>query len=176
MARRHPELNATPANPKITEMDKELAVIKERLRTTENELLTERNARLGSAHSATTQPTSVELTLLLQKQIEEKSNEVKKIKEEMKRSKMTLNNEIHELSEKNNKLEKSLKELQERLGKESHVGWIKDDIDLEKDTVIKLKNENDILNQTVSFTTHLIIIIDIQWLSVLFCDFLDRKQ
>lgn len=149
MARRHPELNATPANPKITEMEKELAVIKERLRTTENELLTERNARLGSAHT-TTQPTSVELTLLLQKQIEEKSNEVKKIKEEMKRSKMTLNNEIHELSEKNGKLEKSIKELQERLGKESHVGWIKDDIDLEKDTVIKLKNENDILNQTVS--------------------------
>lgn len=131
-------------------MDKELAVIKERLRTTENELLNERNARLGSANSAATQPTGVELTLLLQKQIEEKSNEVKKIKEEMKRSKMTLNNEIHELSEKNNKLEKSLKELQERLGKESHVGWIKDDIDLEKDTVIKLKNENDILNQTVS--------------------------
>lgn len=143
MTRRHSDVNAMQNYKLTSEIEKELERIKDRLRTTENELQLERTARLGM-HVVQQTP------VVDSKQVEQdKNNEIKRLKDEFKRNKMTLNNEIHELTEKNGKLEKSVKDLEERLGKQSHVGWIKDDIDLEKDNVLKLKKENEILNETV---------------------------
>lgn len=151
MSRRHPELSATPQNPKLTQMERELEQIKERLRTTESDLAAERSARVSGGHTVQPVPgqMSGELALILQKELNDKKNELQRLKDEFKKNKITLNKELHEMNEKNVKLEKNIKDLQERLGKQSHVGWIKDDVDLEKDNLIKLKKENEVLSETV---------------------------
>ena len=148
MTRRHPELNASVPNPKLTEMEKELDRIKERLKNTENELASERSMRGGVGAQ---QASSSELAGLLNKQLEEKNSEIKRIKEELKQNKIATGKEIHELTEKNVKMEKSVRDLEERLGKQSHVGWMKDDVEMEKDMAIKLTKENEELKKTVSF-------------------------
>lgn len=152
MTRRHPEFTSMPTNPKLTEMEKELERIKDRLRNTENELAAERNNRSGgvqTTHTTNLTAASSDLAALLSKQIEEKNAEIRRIGEELKKNKNTFGKEVHELNEKNAKLEKNVREMEEKLGKQSHVGWMKDDIDMEKDTVIKMSKENEELKKTV---------------------------
>lgn len=153
ITRRHPEFSgklpaAAATDPKITDMEKELDRIKERLYKTEAELAAEKNMRSQPLPQQPQHQPS-ELAALLSQQLEEKNKEIKRIGEELKKSKAAMNNEMHELTEKNVKLEKSVRELEERLGKQSHVGWIKDDVEVEKDSVIKLTKENDELKKKV---------------------------
>ena len=150
MTRRHPDVN--PTIKQNNEIEKELEKIKERLRLTENELMTERNSRLGFSLSQAIRPVSGDDSVQLLKQLEEAKNiEIKKQKEEMKRNRDSFKRELKELTDKNSGFEKTIKELEERLGKQSHVGWMKDDIDIQKDMVINQKQEIDKLNHLVNY-------------------------
>ena len=115
---------------------------------TENDLMMERNSRLNITNvHAQSQDSS---TLL--KQMEElKNSEIKRQKEDLKKTKESFRKEIQELNKKNASFEQTIKELREKLGQKSNVGWIKDDIDLEKDSAIKLKQDLEKLNQTVNY-------------------------
>ena len=68
----------------------------------------------------------------------------------MKKTKENFKKELTELNDKNRNCEKLIKDLQERLGGRSNVGWIKDDIDIQKDTVLNQKQEIEKLNLLVS--------------------------
>lgn len=158
--RRHASESNQGSNIKqATEFEKDLERIKERLRITESELVLERSARLGLMSSNTNtnnnnkDKSNDDSTVLLKKMEELKNIEIKRQKEEFKKTREMLKKEINELNDKNVKFEASIKDLQDKLGKESHVGWIKDDVDLEKDQVIKLKKEIESLNEIVS-TNH----------------------
>jgi hypothetical protein len=146
MARRHPEITNFTVQKQNNEIEKELERIRERLRLTENDLMMERNSRLAasSQHSV-----SNDSMILLKQMEDQKNSEIKRQKDEVKKVKDNLKKEIKELNEKNSTFEKTIKDLQERLGKQSHVGWMKDDIDLEKDTALKQKQEIERLNQLV---------------------------
>ena len=144
MTRRHPEISQFGAQRVNPEIEKELERIKERLRATENELALEKNLRMGV--NSNNQNES-----LLLKQVEEfKNNEIKRQKEEMRKTKESMRKQINELNEKNMSLENKIKEMQERVGSKSNVGWIKDDIDIQKDTALKQKEEIDKLNQMIA--------------------------
>jgi hypothetical protein len=144
MTRRHPEISQFGAQRVNPEIEKELERIKERLRVTENELALEKNLRMGV--NSNTQNES-----LLLKQVEElKNNEIKRQKDELKKTKESMKKQISELNEKNASLEKTIKEMQERVGSKSNVGWIKDDIDIQKDTALKQREEIEKLNQIIA--------------------------
>ena len=155
MTRRHPEITNFTVQKQNNEIEKELERIRERLRITENDLMMERNSRLAasSQHSI-----SNDSMILLKQMEDQKNNEIKRQKDELKKVKENLKKEINELNEKNTNFEKTIKDLQERLGKQSHVGWIKDDIDLEKDTALKQKQEIERLTQLVFNFVNILII------------------
>lgn len=146
MGRRHADMSQP--QKATTEIEKELERIKERLRMTENDLMMERNSRLNITNvHAQSQDSSA-----LLKQMEElKNSEIKRQKEDLKKTKESFRKEIQELNKKNASFEQTIKELREKLGQKSNVGWIKDDIDLEKDSAIKLKQDLEKLNQTVNY-------------------------
>jgi chromosome segregation ATPase len=113
----------------------ELEIIKERLLKAEHELYDERsNNNLASKNK---------------KERHSSIDEQRKLQEELTKTKDTFMRKIHDLKAKNENLEKELEKLRERVGKESHVGWIKDDIDIEKDTVIKQQKEIERLQQLI---------------------------
>ena len=135
-----------------TDLEKEFEKIKERLRITENDLMFERNARLALNMQPITNNMQQSNNNDLMKQLEEiKNTEIKRHKEEMKKTKENFKKELTELNDKNRNCEKLIKDLQERLGGKSNVGWIKDDIDIQKDTVLNQKQEIEKLNLLVSF-------------------------
>ena len=151
MNRRHDDMQA-PGNQKLTsEIEKELERIKERLRITESDLMFERNSRLNSNSTQQIAPANnIETTNALLKQMEEMKNaELKRQKDELRSNRENSKKIVHELNEKIQKFETTIKDLQERLGKQSHVGWMKDDIELEKDTVLKQIQEIEKLQHTV---------------------------
>lgn len=134
-----------------TDLEKEFEKIKERLRITENDLMFERNARLALNMQPITNNMQQSNNSDLMKQLEEiKNTEIKRHKEEMKKTKENFKKELTELNDKNRNCEKLIKDLQERLGGKSNVGWIKDDIDIQKDTVLNQKQEIEKLNLLVS--------------------------
>ena len=124
------------------EMERELEKIKERLIKTENDLAAERNARLAmsvSPISSAPRDSNPQIEV-----------ELKRYKDEIKRMRETFKKELESLNAKNVSSEQMIKDLKERLGGKSNVGWIKDDIDVEKDTVIKQKQEIERLNHLVN--------------------------
>jgi hypothetical protein len=134
-----------------TDLEKEFEKIKERLRITENDLMFERNARLALNMQPITNNMQQSNNSDLMKQLEEiKNTEIKRHKEEMKKTKENFKKELTELNDKNRNCEKLIKDLQEKLGGRSNVGWIKDDIDIQKDTVLNQKQEIEKLNLLVS--------------------------
>lgn len=149
MTRRHPE-NDIVINKQNSEIEKELERIKERLKNTETDLAQERSARL-TAMSNVIMPSKgssgSESPAELIKQMDQiKNSELKKQRDEFKKASDGFKGELKELRDKNAAFEREIKELQERLGKKSNVGWMKDDIDVEKDAVIKQKQEIERLN------------------------------
>ena len=154
MARRHSEMQAIGMQRVPSEIEKELERIKERLRITESDLIFERNSRLttnnNQQQSALNSNNNSEASLLLKQMEEMKNNELKRQKDELKQYKENSKKTIQDLQDKTFKLEQTVKELQEKLGKTSHVGWIKDDIELEKDTVLNQLKEIEKLKETVS--------------------------
>ena len=151
MTRRHSEMQSLGMQKVPSEIEKELERIKERLRITESDLIFERNSRLSSnSNNAISNNNNNSETSLLLKQMEEmKNNELKRQKDELKQYKDNSKKTIQDLNDKTFKLEQMVKELQEKLGKTSHVGWIKDDIELEKDTVLNQLKEIEKLKETV---------------------------
>ena len=153
MARRHSEMQAIGMQRVPSEIEKELERIKERLRITESDLIFERNSRLttnnNQQQSAFNSNNNSEASLLLKQMEEMKNNELKRQKDELKQYKENSKKTIQDLQDKTFKLEQTVKELQEKLGKTSHVGWIKDDIELEKDTVLNQLKEIEKLKETV---------------------------
>lgn len=148
MTRRHPDVDHSSISKQTLEFEKELERIKERLRMTESELMMERNSRLGGGQKNSTNIDDVNLLL---KKIEDlKNNEIKQQKEEYDKTCKSLKKKISDLEDKNSNFEKEIKHLQEKLGKKSSIGWMKDDVDLEKDTVLKMKKEIDRLKELVS--------------------------
>ena len=112
MTRRHPEITNFTVQKQNNEIEKELERIRERLRITENDLMMERNSRLAasSQHSI-----SNDSMILLKQMEDQKNNEIKRQKDELKKVKENLKKEINELNEKNTNFEKTIKDLQERL-------------------------------------------------------------
>ncbi len=152
ITRRHSDVNPVgfKQQQQSNELERELEKIKERLRATENDLVYERNARLAS-NIAPVANASTQNDSILKQMEEMKNNETRRYKEELKKARESFKKELHEMNEKNANCEKLIKDLQERLGTKSHVGWIKDDIDVEKDTVLKQKQELERLNSLVSY-------------------------
>jgi len=151
MARRHSEMQAMGMQKVPSEIEKELERIKERLRITESDLIFERNSRLSSnSNNALLNNNNSETSLLLKQMEEMKNTELKRQKDELKQYKENSKKTIQDLNEKTFKLEQQVKELQEKLGKTSHVGWMKDDIELEKDTVLNQLKEIEKLKETVT--------------------------
>lgn len=159
MNRRHSDITTVVNQKQTVELEKELDRLKERLKITESDLMIERNARLGFA-AATTSSTGFPVNIsthnsvaasanLAYRQLEEtKNREIIQLRAELDRTR-DAGRQIADLSEKNQKLETMIKELQERLGKPSNVGWIKDDIDLEKDTVLNQLKEIEKYKETI---------------------------
>ena len=146
MTRRHADISQP--QKATTEIEKELERIKERLRMTENDLMMERNSRINLSNVQSQNPESSAFI----KQMEEfKNNEIKRQKEDLKKTKESFRKEIYELNQKNAQFEQTIKDLKEKLAQKTNVGWMKDDIDLEKDTAIKLKQDLDKLNATVDY-------------------------
>lgn len=147
MARRHPDVDHSAISKQTLEFEKELERIKERLRITESELMMERNLRLGGVQKS---GSSIDDVNLLLKKIEDlKNNEMRQQKEEYDKTCRSLKKKISDLEDKNLKFESEIKHLQEKLGKKSSIGWMKDDVDLEKDTVLKMKKEEERLKEMV---------------------------
>ena len=138
MTRRHPDVNPAPAVKQNTEIEKELEKIKDRLRVTENELAMERNARLsfGLSQANNNRAINEETSSAQMKQLEDAKNaEIRKLKEELRKMKESF--------------KKDMKGIEERVGKQSNVGWMKDDIDIQKDMVLNQKQEIEKLNMLV---------------------------
>ena len=53
---------------------------------------------------------------------------------------------MKELTDRNAAFEKEIRDLQDKMGKKSNVGWMRDDIDVEKDAAIKQRQEIEKLN------------------------------
>ena len=153
ITRRHSDM-APMSNYKqqSPEVEKELEKIKERLRNTENDLMFERNARLALNMTPLTSTNNTNDSNLMLKQLEDAKNaEIKRTKDELKKTKENFKKELSESNEKYINCENLIKGLQERLGNKSNIGWIKDDIDIEKDTVLKQKQEIERLTTLVKF-------------------------
>jgi len=158
ITRRHPDMeqNGHVSNQISknlnTEIEKELDRIKDRLRVTENELAQEKSARLAGMSNAilpakTREKSASHDTAELIKQMDSiKNAELKRQKEEFKKVNEGFKTELKEMNAKNAEFEREIKDLQEKLGKKSNVGWIKDDIDVQKDSALKQKLEIERLN------------------------------
>jgi hypothetical protein len=160
MERRHADVNVASTHRQTVELEKELERIKERLRITESDLMIERNARLSGVnvvannYHSSSPPTHANSP---DPGNEAKNREIRRLRDELERSRETLK-KIDELTEKNYKFEMTIKDLQERLGKQSNVGWIKDDIDLEKDTVLNQLKEIEKLKDMVILSNFRLIL------------------
>ena len=153
MTRRHPDVDHSAISKQALEFERELERIKERLRITESELMMERNLRLGGVQKSGSNIDDVNLLL---KKIEDlKNNEMRQQKEENDKTCRSLKKKISDLEDKNLNFEREIKNLQEKLGKKSSIGWMKDDVDLEKDTVLKMKKEEERLKEMVRFFIYL---------------------
>jgi hypothetical protein len=158
MDRRHADVRGSVGQRQTVELERELERIKERLRITEMDLTIERNARLGGASSMYQQSTSPPTHAHSPDPSHQaKSREIRRLQDELERSRDALKH-IDELNAKNFNFELTIKDLQERLGKQSNVGWMKDDVDLEKDTVLNQIKEIQRLKESVRiFFTTLVI-------------------
>ena len=143
-----------------SEIEKELERVKERLRLTENELLAERSARIAaiSSNNQTTTTTTTNnnnnhATSGGADEMKQSAVELTRQKDELKRAKEVFKQEIYELNKKNQTFERTIRDLEDKLGKQSHVGWLKDDIDIEKDTVLKQRQDIQRLTEIVTNTT-----------------------
>jgi hypothetical protein len=124
-----------------SEIEKDLDAIKERLKQAENELTIERMAKMNKTNQSQNNNLN---------QLEEmKNKEIVYLKEEFKRTNDNLKKEIDDLTMKNANLERLLNSLQANFANQSHVGWMKDDIELEKDMALKQKQEIERLNSQV---------------------------
>jgi DNA repair exonuclease SbcCD ATPase subunit len=150
MERRHADVNVASQQIQTVELEKELERIKERLRITESDLMIERNARLGGGSSVANHYHSTSPPTHANSSDSGKNREIRRLREELERNREAIK-QIDELNAKNHKFESTIKDLQERLGKQSNVGWMKDDIDLEKDTVLNQLKEIEKLKETVSY-------------------------
>ncbi|CAF0924834.1 unnamed protein product [Brachionus calyciflorus] len=151
MTRRHADVDHSSMSKQAFEFEKELERIKERLRITESELIMERTSRLNLNNQKSNNSNNNEDLNLVIKKIEElKNNELEKQKEEFDKMRRNLRKEISELNDTNSKFEMEIKHLQESLSKKSSIGWIKDDVDLEKDNVLNMKKEIHRLNEIIA--------------------------
>ena len=102
------------------EIELELDKIKEKLRETENQLSQERNSRFNSNNSDS----------LKENNLMKKFEEQKKMhSEDMKMMEEKFLKEIEELRIKNMYSEKALYEFEKKLGKQSNVGNLEDEVD-----------------------------------------------
>ncbi len=147
MTRRHPE-NDLVINKNSAQIEKELERIKERLKNTENDLVQERTARLaGISNLIMPNKGASESPAELIKQMDQiKNAELRKQKDEFKRASDGFKAELKELTDRNAAFEKEIRDLQDKMGKKSNVGWMRDDIDVEKDAAIKQRQEIEKLN------------------------------
>ena len=127
--------------------------IKERLRVTETELAQEKSARLAGMSNAilpaktTTDKSASHDTAELIKQMDSiKNAELRKQREEFKKINENFERELKEMNGRNAEFEREIRDLQEKLGKKSNVGWMKDDIDVQKDSALKQRQEIERLN------------------------------
>jgi hypothetical protein len=158
MIRRHSGMTSNNQNNNQTaELEKELERIKERLRLAENDLMFERNARLNGLN-LNLQPQFYQNQSQQPKQRrspspESSSSTLKRQKEELDYLREQLR-KSDDIKQKYYALEEKCKYLEERLEskqqQKSNIGWIKDDIDLEKDTVLNQLKEIEKLKETVS--------------------------
>jgi len=135
------------------DIEKELDRIKERLRVTETELAQEKSARLAGMSNAilpaktTTDKSASHDTAELIKQMDSiKNAELRKQREEFKKINENFERELKEMNGRNAEFEREIRDLQEKLGKKSNVGWMKDDIDVQKDSALKQRQEIERLN------------------------------
>ena len=154
MTRRHADVSTATSQKQTLELERELERIKERLKITESDLQIERNARLGfvgshSSHISQNVALGGGNSSDLRQMEEAKNAEIRRLRDELERNR-DANRQINELEKQNYKFETMIKDLQERLGNRSNAGWIKDDIDLEKDTVLNQLKEIEKLKETVS--------------------------
>ena len=145
VTRRHSDMATGQTKAASNEIEKELERIKDRLKTTENDLAMERTARLN-ALSIMPRSSEVDSSPLLRQMEEAKNAELKRQRDEFKRSSDSLKAEFAELCKKNDEFEREIRDLQEKLGKKSNVGWMKDDIDIQKDAALKQRQEIEKLN------------------------------
>ncbi|RMZ97391.1 zinc finger DZIP1L-like isoform X1 [Brachionus plicatilis] len=148
MTRRHPDVDHSSVSKQALEFEKELERIKERLRITESELIMERNLRLSGTQKNVSN--TDEVNVLLKKIEDLKNNEIRQQKDEYDKNCKSLKKKISDLEDKNSKFGEEIKNLQEKLGKKSSIGWMKDDVDLEKDSVLKMKKEVDRLKELIA--------------------------
>ena len=155
VTRRHSDVEQSSNNKQNNGIEKELLQIKERLKNTENDLVQERTARLSSMSNlimptkTSTNESSHQNDELL-KQMES----IKRQKDDFKKTNDRFKSELRELTNKNNEFEREIKDLQEKLSKKSNVGWMKDDIELQKDSALKQKQEIERLNILVNVTLY----------------------
>lgn len=157
MSRRHaqmPFINPQSTKPS-NEFENEFEKIKEKLRQTENELQHERNARLNSNLSDINKDDGVF------KRIEEwKEKQNKLHQQDIKSMEDKFLKEIEELKTKNLYAERALIEFEKKLGKQSHVGKLEDDVDeaisKQQREYAKLKHQ---LDSNVSFIFNFIALL-----------------
>jgi molecular chaperone GrpE (heat shock protein) len=119
----------------ISEYEKEIEKLKDKLQHTESELLVQKSSRTSQI-TATNQE-----DVLLSKMEEWKNEQNRRQKEEIGSINDKFLKEIKELNNKNGYLEKIVEDLQAKLGKPSNVNWIKDDVDLTKDMFLQQQAE-----------------------------------
>jgi hypothetical protein len=131
------------------EIELELDKIKEKLRETENQLSQERNARFNSNNSDSFKDNNV------MKKFEEWKETQKKIhSDDMKMMEEKFLKEIEELRIKNIYSEKALFEFEKKLGKQSNVGNLEDEVD---EAFIKQQQEYGKLKTKLESSVSLII-------------------
>lgn len=150
MARRHgagaQSFVGDKNNEIISQMSREIEELKERLKKSERELANEtRMSQLNQQLVDNSHNKSGD-NEKLKAQIDNWKQEVnRQHNDELKRMKDSFSRTIHDLKEKNNTFESIIKGLQEKMGKQSHVGELKDDVELKKDSFIEQAKELDLL-------------------------------
>jgi hypothetical protein len=151
MSRRHGQMSQSPSQQQqqikmSPEIEMELEKIKDKLRETENQLIQERNSRLNN--------NSVD-TSLMRKFEEWKDAQKRSHMDDMRGMEEKFLKEIEDLRIKNSYSERALNEFEKKLGKQSNVGKMEDEID---EAFIKQQNEYSKLKNRLDSNVCLLII------------------
>jgi len=131
ISRRHSQM----PQHQISEYEKEIDKLKEKLQHTESELLVQKSSRTSQITTANQED------VFLSKMEDWKNEQNRRQKEEIGSISDKFLKEMKELNNKNGHLEKIVEDLQAKLGKPSNVNWIKDDVDLTKDMFLQQQSE-----------------------------------